>query len=186
MNNFAPAGDPLYNYADNTKYRGTWEVWLRDTVSAEEQWHRDAVCRSIINFTNGAKCKTCRDHSRLYVRENDPKKHSRTNQELFTYLVTFMNSIQTRKKRKLYNPEILFSVFSDGQKVCTEDCDNKDKPLSVTNNNSTVRPPVTRTTYVSTSRTPVQPATGYFKGMGSKYPSKSHKGRVVIIGGSLG
>lgn len=125
MNNIAPEGDPLYNFADNTKYRGTWDVWLRDTVAATEIWHLKAVCKSIRNFTLRAKCLTCRQHSFEYVSCNPPEDHICKKESLFMYLVRFMNTIQKRKHKKFYDPDILYRVYVDEDtEVCLEsDCE---------------------------------------------------------------
>ncbi len=127
INNIAPEGDALYNFSDNTKYRGTWDVWLRDTVMSTEEWHRKAIANSIMNFTKGAKCMTCRTHAAAYVSINDPYKATESIGSMFTYLVTFMNTIQGRKQKKLYNQDILFRVFKQGSVgVCEENCDGKE------------------------------------------------------------
>lgn len=127
INNIAPEGDALYNFSDNTKYRGTWDAWLRDTVMSTEEWHRKAVAHSIMNFTKGAKCMTCRTHAAAYVSSHDPHKATESMKNMFMYLVTFMNAIQTRKQKKLYDPDILYRVFSQGSLgVCEENCDGKE------------------------------------------------------------
>lgn len=124
-NEFALEGDPLYNFADNSKYRGTWDTWLRDTANAESTEHLLWICRSIRNFTTDAKCITCRDHSHKYVGENPPEKHVESRQTFLLYLVTFMNFVQKRKHKLLYNPEIIWKYYTtDNREPCIgNDCE---------------------------------------------------------------
>lgn len=131
---YALEGDPLYNFADNSKYRGTWDTWLRDCVNAENPNHLLWICRSIHNFTIGAKCITCREHSFKYVKENPPEIYIQSRQDFFKYLVTFMNFVQKRKHRLLYNPEILWTYYTknDTEPCNGDDCEkhgNNDTPV---------------------------------------------------------
>lgn len=132
FNNIAPEGNPIYNFSDNSKYRGTWDVWLRDTVYSDNEADRRAICKSIVNFTKGAGCRKCRDHSKEYVAKNPPLPHAVTKEKFFTYLVTFMNTIQKENKKKLYNLDILYSVFDNSEAgVCDEDDCGADKEIEV-------------------------------------------------------
>lgn len=132
MADIAPEGDPLYTFSDNTKYRGTWDTWLRDTVLSENIDQRQHIARSIRNFTIKAFCMSCRNHAKEYVSQNPPENATLTVESMFSYIGTFMNHVQENKRKsgknaKLYNLDILWKVYNGSNGVCTDQCDGSTK-----------------------------------------------------------
>jgi hypothetical protein len=114
MTSYAAAGSSLYNFADNSKYRGIWDTWLRDTSLADvSQNNTDLlyVCKSIRNFAKAAHCHTCRAHAAEYVTLHAPEKSATNIKTMFTYIVTFMNVIQKRKNAELYMLDIMLKLY---------------------------------------------------------------------------
>ncbi|CAK7994919.1 Hypothetical protein POVR1_LOCUS437 [uncultured virus] len=106
--------DPQYDYTNPKKVgRGCWYVLLVITASVpQDETLRYFICKQIRNITyTYFKCLECRNHSASYLIANPPEDRMNEDGGLFNYVIDFMNDINKRLIRPLYDRNVLYQIF---------------------------------------------------------------------------
>lgn len=115
----------IYDFTDPNKVgRGCWYALLVITSQATTPKEKKYVCKQIRDITGGFfKCLECRQHSIEYLKLHPPENAVNKPDGLFNYIVDFMNEINARLGKPLYDRQIIFSLFhDDAYMACDKDC----------------------------------------------------------------
>lgn len=130
MSDYAPPDSPMYDFSNAARVGpGAWVVMLLMAVRAKDKVGRFWVCQQIREFCHYFKCGDCRPHAIAYITKYPPERDIEGEYSLFDWIVGFMNSVNKRIGKPLYDRDILLRQFEeDDFMVCEAGCG--EAPLS--------------------------------------------------------
>jgi len=128
MSDVAPPDHPMYNWSNPKRVGpGVWYMFMLMSCHAETMEQRVWVCSQIHLFCDYFKCGECNGHCHEYIANKPPENSAETKDELFDWVVTFMNAVNKRIGKPTYDRNILFKTFTEqGFNFCDSDCDKKE------------------------------------------------------------
>lgn len=128
----------MYDYTDpNRVGRGVWYFLMVSSLNADDDTQRIYICKQLRDFCSAFKCLKCSKHCAEYIKKNPPEIHTESNDELFNWIVNFMNEVNIRTNRPPYNPKILRKIIIDTDYSVCSDCGNKSEEYDQTKNKET-------------------------------------------------
>ena len=125
------ATDEMYNFSNPKRVGpGAWMMFMVMSANSDDtQLARLWVCKQIRLFVDYFGCGDCTPHARKKVRECPPEDYIQSNRTLFRWVVTFMNEVNTRLGKGVYDEETLWKRFSEKDfVVCTSGCGGSTGP----------------------------------------------------------
>lgn len=118
---------PMYNWSNPKRVGpGTWYMFMLMSCHAKDKLARVWVCSQIRLFCDYFKCGDCSGHCHKYINEHPPEAAVEGEYELFDWVVTFMNAVNARLGKPLYDRNILLKTFTQQEfKVCDSYCSEK-------------------------------------------------------------
>lgn len=128
----APHDSYMYNYSDMKRHGpGLWTSFMLNSINAENRTELLFVCKQIRGFSVFCKCASCKVHCTAYLKDNPPETAAVSNVHLFNYIVTFMNAVNIRLNKPIYDRDYLLRIFLDEELgVCTSNCGEGGTPVS--------------------------------------------------------
>ena len=128
----------IYDFSDTSKMRGAWHLLLVLTSKTVTMTRRIVVCEQLREYQAMFPCLKCKIHFAERLNAHPPEAEIDDEDGLFKWTVEFMNSINKRLGKPLYDYTRLYIMFHDiGYKTCAEDCgENAPKPIPIQPNNA--------------------------------------------------
>lgn len=142
---FAPPDSPMYDWSNPKRVGpGVWYMFMLMSRYAEDKAERAWICAQIRLFCDHFKCGDCSGHCKKYIEQHPPECSINSKYGLFHWVVTFMNAVNKRLGKPLYDENILFRIFDEPEfKFCSADCNASKTPAashSRTESRSSVQP----------------------------------------------
>ena len=118
----------IYDFSDTTKMRGAWKILLIITATANTIEKKRIVCEQIRSCYTFFQCAKCKKHFGQYLINHPPEVEIDKIDGLFDWIIDFMNVIQKRLGKPLYEKKILYPMFHEnGMVTCNDDCAENDE-----------------------------------------------------------
>lgn len=129
MSDYYQRGDPIYDFSDPARVGpGLWMSFFIQCGNAVDESARFAACIQIRAVVEHMGCSQCEAHSISKIQRDPPEGHISSNRDLFDWVVGFLNSVNLKQGKKLYQSDLLWERFVTGtQKVCTGNCGSDTK-----------------------------------------------------------
>jgi hypothetical protein len=121
---------PMYNWSNPKRVGpGAWYMFMLMSCHAKTKSERLWVCNQIRLFCDFFKCGECNGHCDEYIQNNPPEDKLEGEYELFEWIVNFMNAVNARLHKDLYDINILFRTFTEQEfKLCEAGCGQSSPP----------------------------------------------------------
>ena len=117
----------IYDFSDTSKMRGEWHMLLVITATADTPIKKRIVCEQIRSCHKYFQCLKCKKHFGRYLISHPPEVELDKEDGLFDWIIVFMNVIQERLGKELYDRNILYPMFHEvGMIMCQEKCAEDD------------------------------------------------------------
>jgi hypothetical protein len=128
INKVAPADHPMYDWTDPKRVGpGAWYMFMLMSCHAKDKIERLWVCTQIRLFCDYFKCGDCNGHCHKYIEEHPPEETIDSDKGLFDWVVVFMNAVNERLGKLIYDRDILLKTFTQQEfKFCGSGCGQKD------------------------------------------------------------
>jgi len=119
---------PMYDWSNPRRVGpGAWYMFMLMACQNKDKAERAWVCTQIRLFCDYFKCGDCSGHCHKYISENPPEEFLEEEYGLFDWVVRFMNAVNRRLGRPLYDRDILLRTFTQQEfKFCEAGCGQKD------------------------------------------------------------
>ena len=116
--------DKIYDFSNPRRVGpGAWNVFLVTAANSSSTEEGLWACKMIRQFCKFFKCKDCHGHSTEYIAKHPPENTVTRKGGLFDWVVEFMNSVQMRLGKPIYDHDILYRMFTETDfNVCTDNC----------------------------------------------------------------
>ena len=102
---------------------GVWYSFMLNSAKAKTKNELLFICKQIRDFCNHFGCMDCRNHAQEYLKRKAPEDKASTSDTLFRWVVDFMNAVQIRLRKPVYDYQTLHDLFFIEEfVVCTSSC----------------------------------------------------------------
>ena len=119
----------MYDYSDSKRVgRGIWFSWLVMSATADTIDKRMYACDHFKKCNKYFKSTLMRQSTNDFINKNPPEYHIRTSNELFDWVVEFMNDINIKIGKPKYDLSKIYKIFHDDSVgICSADCGEHQK-----------------------------------------------------------
>ena len=139
----APPDSEMYNWSDPRRVGpGVWYMFMLMSCHAQDTTQKAWVCAQIRLFCDYFKCGDCSGHCKEYLNNFPPEEAIKRKEKhaLFKWAVTFMNAVQFRLGKPIYDYKIMKKLFTKQEfKFCTADCGQSKPPSAAVHSRSQSR-----------------------------------------------
>lgn len=99
----------VYDFSIKSTLRGCWGKMMNDALCVGTKREKSYFCSFLRRLQRFFPCGECKEHFREYLIAYPPE----ISNDMFEYVVNFMNSVSARIGQTLRNPNILRKLFTD-------------------------------------------------------------------------
>lgn len=112
-NHFDDIKGTMYDFSDTSKMRGTWFKMLIDASKADKSSREEKiiVCGQFRTLCEYFPCAHCKQHFKMRLLNYPPELVINDKDGLFMWTYEFMNSVNLRLNKPLYEYSITYSIF---------------------------------------------------------------------------
>jgi hypothetical protein len=114
-----------YDFSDKSKMRGMWCKMLIDSAKADISMKEEKlyVCGQLRTLCEFFPCLECKTNFEEHLSKHPPEIIVDDNDGLFNWTFEFLNDIQSKLNKPLYDHKILYPIFHNpGFMVCGSFC----------------------------------------------------------------